>query len=70
MLVGSLLGPLQEAGIVAKPRSGTYRPGEREWIKVKNRGYWRFSQELELAQSRRGSAGDDLIWRQKMRYPL
>jgi hypothetical protein len=24
-----------------------YRPGERGWIKVKHRGYWRFGQELE-----------------------
>jgi ATP-dependent DNA ligase len=38
-------------GIVAKPRSRTYRPGEREWLKVKNRGYWRFGQET--TQSRR-----------------
>ena len=40
-------------GIVAKPRTSTYRPGEREWLKVKNRRYWRFGQELELAQTRR-----------------
>jgi bifunctional non-homologous end joining protein LigD len=40
-------------GIVAKPLASTYRPGERVWLKVKNRGYWRFGQELELAQSRR-----------------
>jgi bifunctional non-homologous end joining protein LigD len=40
-------------GIVAKRRDGHYRPGERDWIKVKNRDYWRFGQELELAQRRR-----------------
>jgi bifunctional non-homologous end joining protein LigD len=40
-------------GIVAKPLASPYRPGERGWIKVKNRAYWRFGQELELAQSRR-----------------
>jgi bifunctional non-homologous end joining protein LigD len=40
-------------GIVAKPLDSPYRPGERGWIKVKNRAYWRFGQELELAQSRR-----------------
>ena len=40
-------------GIVAKPRSGAYRPGERDWLKIKNRNYWRFGQERELAQSRR-----------------
>jgi bifunctional non-homologous end joining protein LigD len=40
-------------GIVAKPRTSTYRPGEPGWLKIKNRGYWRFGQELELAQSQR-----------------
>jgi bifunctional non-homologous end joining protein LigD len=40
-------------GIVAKPLASTYRPGERDWLKAKNRSYWRFGQELELAQSRR-----------------
>jgi bifunctional non-homologous end joining protein LigD len=40
-------------GIVAKPLASPYRPGEREWVKVKNRSYWRFGQELELAESRR-----------------
>jgi bifunctional non-homologous end joining protein LigD len=29
-------------GIVAKKRSEPYRPGERGWIKVKHRDYWRF----------------------------
>jgi bifunctional non-homologous end joining protein LigD len=28
-------------GIVAKRRSSRYRPGERGWVKVKNRDYWR-----------------------------
>jgi|tagenome__1003787_1003787.scaffolds.fasta_scaffold19948670_1 bifunctional non-homologous end joining protein LigD len=40
-------------GIVAKRRDGIYRPGERGWIKIKNRDYWRFGQELELAQASR-----------------
>jgi ATP-dependent DNA ligase len=39
-------------GIVAKSRKGAYRPGERDWLKVKNRAYWRFGEELELARSR------------------
>ena len=34
-------------GIVAKRRSEPYRPGERAWIKVKNRAYWRYGEELE-----------------------
>ena len=36
-------------GIVAKHRDSLYRPGERGWIKVKNRSYWRFEQERERA---------------------
>ena len=38
-------------GIVAKPSGSAYRPGHRGWIKVKNRDYWRYSQELERAHS-------------------
>jgi ATP-dependent DNA ligase len=37
-------------GVVAKKRSEPYRPGERAWVKVKHRHYWRFGQELERAQ--------------------
>jgi bifunctional non-homologous end joining protein LigD len=40
-------------GVVAKKRSEPYRPGERGWVKVKHRHYWRFGQELELVQRRR-----------------
>jgi bifunctional non-homologous end joining protein LigD len=40
-------------GIVAKKRSEPYRPGERDWIKVKHRHYWRFGQELERARRAR-----------------
>jgi bifunctional non-homologous end joining protein LigD len=40
-------------GIIAKKRSERYRPGERAWVKVKHRHYWRFGQELELAQRRK-----------------
>jgi bifunctional non-homologous end joining protein LigD len=40
-------------GVVAKRRDSLYRPGERGWVKVKNRGYWRFGQERELAGRRR-----------------
>jgi bifunctional non-homologous end joining protein LigD len=29
-------------GVVAKKRSEPYRPGERGWVKVKHRDYWRF----------------------------
>jgi bifunctional non-homologous end joining protein LigD len=35
-------------GIVAKRRSGLYRPGERgSWVKVKNPDYWRRESEVE-----------------------
>ena len=40
-------------GIVAKRLTDPYRPGERGWLKAKNRSYWRFQQEREFAQSRR-----------------
>jgi hypothetical protein len=38
---------------VAKRLTDPYRPGERGWLKAKNRSYWRFQQEREFAQSRR-----------------
>jgi bifunctional non-homologous end joining protein LigD len=34
-------------GIVAKRRSGKYRPGQRGWVKVKNPSYWRRESEVE-----------------------
>jgi bifunctional non-homologous end joining protein LigD len=34
-------------GIVAKRRSQPYRPGERAWIKTKNKAYWRYGDEVE-----------------------
>jgi len=34
-------------GVVAKKRSGRYRPGERGWIKAKNPSYWRRESEIE-----------------------
>jgi bifunctional non-homologous end joining protein LigD len=37
-------------GVVAKRLSDRYRPGERGWLKVKHRTYWRFGQERELAR--------------------
>jgi bifunctional non-homologous end joining protein LigD len=41
-------------GVVAKRRSSRYVPGERGWIKTKNRAYWRYEMEREGAfQSRR-----------------
>ena len=43
-------GRLGLEGIVAKRRSEPYRPGERAWIKVKHRHYWRFGQELRPAR--------------------
>jgi hypothetical protein len=34
-------------GVVAKRRGQRYRPGERAWVKTKNRAYWRYEEELE-----------------------
>jgi bifunctional non-homologous end joining protein LigD len=33
-------------GVVAKRRSGKYRPGYRGWVKVKNPDYWRRESEV------------------------
>jgi bifunctional non-homologous end joining protein LigD len=44
-------------GVVAKRRSGPYLPGERAWIKTKNRDYWRYELEREGAiRNRRRAA--------------
>jgi ATP-dependent DNA ligase len=37
-------------GVVAKRRSQSYRPGERAWVKTKNKAYWRYGEELESLQ--------------------
>jgi ATP-dependent DNA ligase len=37
-------------GIVAKKLSQRYWPGERHWVKVRNRDYLRFGVELEGAE--------------------
>ena len=36
-------------GVVAKQRRSHYVPGERRWIKTKNRDYWRYEMEREGA---------------------
>jgi ATP-dependent DNA ligase len=36
-------------GTAAEPRSSRYRPGERSWVKIKNRNYWRWEMEHESA---------------------
>jgi bifunctional non-homologous end joining protein LigD len=43
-------------GLVAKRLPAPYRPGERDWIKVKNRDYWRYGLELEPLGRRRSCA--------------
>jgi len=43
-------------GVVAKPLSSRYRPGERAWLKVKNRDYWRYPLEREAAMRSAQSA--------------
>jgi hypothetical protein len=56
-------------GIVAKPLSSPYSRRERGWIKVKNRAYWRFGQELELAQSPAALASNHLMILYGVRSP-
>jgi ATP-dependent DNA ligase len=36
-------------GVVARRIGSRYRPGERGWVKVKNRDYWRYEMERESA---------------------
>jgi bifunctional non-homologous end joining protein LigD len=36
-------------GIVAKRRTSRYLQGERGWVKIKNRDYWRYDMERESA---------------------
>ena len=38
-------------GVVAKRLRDPYRPGQRGWIKVKNRAYWRYPCELAAVAS-------------------
>jgi ATP-dependent DNA ligase len=33
-------------GVVGKRLDEPYKPGERAWLKVKNRGYWRYPHEM------------------------
>jgi bifunctional non-homologous end joining protein LigD len=40
-------------GVIAKRLDEPYRPGERRWVKVKNRAYWRWELEREGAIRRR-----------------
>jgi hypothetical protein len=46
---GALAGLVEQAleGMVAKPKTSRYIPGERGWTKIKNRGYWRYPIERE-----------------------
>ena len=40
-------------GVVAKRKGSRYRPGDRGWLKVKNRDYWRYDLERESAINKR-----------------
>jgi bifunctional non-homologous end joining protein LigD len=39
-------------GVVAKRQDGRYRSGERGWVNIKNREYWRYELERESAINR------------------
>jgi hypothetical protein len=43
-------------GVVAKRRLGRYLPGDRGWIKTKNRDYWRYEMERQGVLKRRRAA--------------
>jgi bifunctional non-homologous end joining protein LigD len=40
-------------GVVAKRLDSRYRPGERGWVKTKNRAYWRYPLEVPAVQRSR-----------------
>jgi bifunctional non-homologous end joining protein LigD len=40
-------------GVVAKRKQSLYRPGDRGWVKIKNRDYWRYELERESAINKR-----------------
>ena len=42
-------------GVVAKPLGSLYKPGERGWLKVKNKTYWKYALEREATAERRGT---------------
>jgi bifunctional non-homologous end joining protein LigD len=44
-------------GVVAKRQREPYRPGERQWVKTKNRATARFAEERDWVGRRRASAG-------------
>jgi ATP-dependent DNA ligase len=43
-------------GVVAKRTAERYRPGERSWVKTKNRFYWRYGAEVEAVRRSRERA--------------
>ncbi len=51
-------------GVVAKRLNERYRPGERSWVKTKNRDYWRFESEregaLKISRQRRAATSASL----------
>jgi ATP-dependent DNA ligase len=53
-------------GVVAKRVADRYWPGERRWLKIKNRDYWRYPSEVEAAlrgASRPGLYNADRVFR-------
>jgi len=51
-------------GVVAKRQNQPYLPGERGWVKVKNRAYWRY--ELErVGAFRARKRGHSMQWRKR-----
>ena len=48
-------------GIVAKRRTGIYRPGHRGWTKVKNPGYWRRERRVRARAAEQRATGEPHI---------
>jgi bifunctional non-homologous end joining protein LigD len=48
-------------GLVAKPLGSLYKPGERGWLKVKNKAYWEYTLEREAMAERRPKSGSRFV---------
>jgi ATP-dependent DNA ligase len=42
-------------GVVAKRPDDPYRPGRRDWVKTKNRDYWRYPLDVAAMSSSFGA---------------
>jgi bifunctional non-homologous end joining protein LigD len=48
-------------GIIGKRLDEPYKPGERGWLKVKNRGYWRYPYEVAALTMRQNPVTGQMV---------